>query len=99
IDRLGPEDSTTILRGTRRGGFQKRRYFFRDPALRFLGTFAPAFRASLSPMAIACLRLVTRLPDRPDFNVPRLRSCMARSTFSDAFRPYLATTCSLIDVL
>ncbi len=27
------------------------------------GTFAPALRASESPMAIACLRLVTFLPD------------------------------------
>lgn len=65
-------------------------YFFRDPLLRFLGTFAPAFRASLNPIAIACFRLVTRLPDRPDFRVPRLRSCMARSTLLCAFLPYFA---------
>jgi len=32
-------------------------------------------------MAIACLRLFTFLPDRPDLSVPRFRSCMARPTF------------------
>src|SRR5262245_36741841 len=61
---------------------------FRDPVL--LGTFAPASRASERPMAIACLRLVTRLPERPLFSVPRLRSFIARSTFAPAFLPYLA---------
>src|SRR5438132_7854023 len=60
----------------------------RDPF--FFGTFAPASRASERPIAIACLRLLTRLPDRPLFSVPRLRSCIARSTFSPAFFPYLA---------
>src|SRR5258705_6058085 len=69
--------------------------FFDDlrPLLRepfFFGTFAPASRASERPIAIACLRLVTRLPDRPLFSVPRLRSCIARSTFLPAFFPYLA---------
>jgi hypothetical protein len=61
------------------------RYFF---ALRFLavffavfrffaaffGTFFPSARASESPIAIACLRLLTFLPDRPLFKVPALRS-------------------------
>src|SRR6266508_306756 len=65
-------------------------YFFRPPALRFLGTFAPARRASLKPIAMACLRLVTFLPERPDLSVPRLRSCIARSTFFCAFFPYFA---------
>jgi len=37
----------------------------------FAGTFAPARRASESPIAIACLRLVTFLPELPLFNVPR----------------------------
>src|SRR5438132_1945809 len=69
--------------------------FFDDlrPPLRgpfFFGTFAPASRASERPIAIACLRLLTRLPDRPLFSVPRLRSRIARSTFSPAFLPYLA---------
>src|SRR5690606_5462597 len=61
-------------------------FFF--AAARFLGTFAPARRASDRPMAIACLRLVTFLPERPLRNVPRLRSLMAFSTFFDAFLPY-----------
>ena len=69
----------------RPGGSQR---FFR-PAL-FRGTFAPAFRASLSPIAIACLRLVTFLPDRPDLSVPRFRSCIARLTLLCAFLPYFA---------
>src|SRR5262249_49882033 len=60
----------------------------RDP-FRF-GTFAPASRASESPMAIACLRLVTRWPERPLFKVPRWRSRIARSTFLPASLPYLA---------
>src|SRR5712691_8024326 len=63
---------------------------YRFLELFFFGTFAPASRASERPMAIACLRLVTRRPERPLFNVPRLRSCIARSTFSAAFFPYLA---------
>jgi len=54
------------------------------------GTFAPARRAWERPIATACLRLVTRLRERPLFNVPRFRSCIARSTFCDAFFPYLA---------
>ena len=75
--------------------------FFVDPFLepRFLepffepflaGTFPPSFRASESPIAIACFLLVTFLPERPLFNVPRLRSRIASSTFSPAFFPYLA---------
>lgn len=39
-------------------------------------------------MAMACFRLLTVFPDRPDFNSPRLYSCMARSTLSDASLPY-----------
>jgi hypothetical protein len=54
----------------------------------FRGTFAPALRAWDRPIAIACLRLVTFLPDRPLFRVPRLRSCIARFTFRWAFLPY-----------
>jgi hypothetical protein len=48
------------------------------------GTRAPERRASDRPMAIACLRLVTFRPERPLFNVPRFRSCIAFSTFLDA---------------
>jgi hypothetical protein len=53
-----------------------------------LGTFAPLFRASDSPIAIACLRLLTFFPDRPDFRLPVFRSFIVRATFSCAVRPY-----------
>jgi hypothetical protein len=56
----------------------------------FDGTLPPALRASESPIAIACLRLFTFLPERPLFSVPRLRSCIAFFTFFCAFLPYLA---------
>src|SRR5712692_5599961 len=64
-------------------------YFFRPP-VRLPGTLAPARRASLRPIAIACLRLVTFLPERPDLSVPCLRSCIARFTLLCAFLPYRA---------
>jgi hypothetical protein len=54
------------------------------------GTLAPARRAWDNPMAIACFRLFTFLPDRPLFRVPFFRSRIAFSTFSDAFFPYFA---------
>jgi hypothetical protein len=54
----------------------------------FFGTFAPAALASERPIAIACLRLVTFLPDRPLFKVPDLRSFIARSTLADVFFEY-----------
>jgi hypothetical protein len=41
-------------------------------------------------MAIACLRLLTFLPDRPLVSVPRFRSCIAFLTLVFAFDPYLA---------
>jgi hypothetical protein len=53
------------------------------------GTFAPFFRASLSPMAIACLRLFTFPPD-PLSRVPVFRRRMADSTLFDADLLYLA---------
>src|SRR5215213_5756833 len=59
------------------------------PPFRFRGTFAPARRASESPMAIACLRLLTFFPDPPLRSVPRFRSRITFSTFWDAFLPYL----------
>src|SRR5262245_9828572 len=52
------------------------------------GTFPPAWRASESPIAIACSRLVTFFPERPDLSSPRFISCIARSTFSPALGPY-----------
>ena len=48
--------------------------------VRLRGTFAPERRASERPMAMACLRLVTFLPERPERSVPRFRSCIARFT-------------------
>jgi hypothetical protein len=54
----------------------------------FFGTFLPSARASDSPIAIACLRLVTLRPERPLFNVPALRFFITRSTSADAFLEY-----------
>lgn len=55
-------------------------YFF------FLGTFAPFFRASERPMAMACLRLLTvpPLPPRPDLSVPRFLRRIALATVFEA---------------
>jgi len=59
---------------------------FRPPRLR--GTFAPFWRASDSPIAIACLRLFTVFPLRPDLSVPFFRRRIALSTRFDAAVPY-----------
>jgi hypothetical protein len=100
---LVPKSDRTIIvrrspRQRRTGAAASYRFFdddFRDELrLRdedfFRGTFPPARRASERPIAIACLRLVTFFPDRPLLSVPRFRSCIAFSTFCDAFLPYLA---------
>ena len=55
--------------------------------VRRFGTLAPELRASDKPMATACFRLVTFLPERPERSLPRFISCMARSTFLLAFGP------------
>ena len=55
----------------------------------FFGTFLPLALASDRPIAIACLRLLTFLPERPLFNVPDLRFFIARPTSFDAFFEYL----------
>ena len=70
-----------------------RRYFFREERDRERedprdGTFAPERRASDKPIAIACLRFLTRLPDPPERSLPRFISPIARSTFWPAFGPY-----------
>src|SRR3954447_1857065 len=62
--------------------------FFEDDF--FAGTLPPSRRASDNPIAIACLRLFTFLPEPPLFSVPCLRSCIAFSTLSCAFFPYFA---------
>jgi hypothetical protein len=56
----------------------------------FLGTLAPFFLASDSPIAIACLRLVTLppLPPFPDLSVPFFRRRIADSTRLLAALPY-----------
>lgn len=48
------------------------------------GTFFPSLRASLKPIAIACARLLTVLPERPDFSLPCFWACSASWTFSEA---------------
>ncbi|MGA7357040.1 MAG: hypothetical protein WBW76_16580, partial [Candidatus Cybelea sp.] len=53
-----------------------------------LGTLTPERRASLKPIAMACFRLVTFLPERPDLSFPCFISCIARSTLRLAFGPY-----------
>jgi hypothetical protein len=62
--------------------------FFADDRDAFFGTLAPSRRASDSPIAMACLRLLTVRPERPLFNVPALRSFIARPTLADAFLEY-----------
>jgi len=52
------------------------------------GTLAPALRASDNPIAIACLRLFTFLPDLPDLSFPSFISCIDRSTLEEAFLLY-----------
>ena len=56
---------------------------------------APFRRASDSPIAIACFRLVTRFPERPLRKVPRFRRRIALSTVFWAFLPYRAIVSSL----
>jgi hypothetical protein len=60
------------------------------PLVRLRGTFAPFLRASDSPIAIACLRLVTFLPLRPLLSEPRFLLRIADSTDLLAWRPYRA---------
>jgi hypothetical protein len=65
-------------------------YRFLDPRLRlpedFRGTFAPFLRASLSAIAIACLRLLTVCPE-PLLSVPFFRRRIVDFTFFDAAFP------------
>lgn len=68
-------------------------FFSEDP--RLAGTFAPERRASDKPIAIACLRLVTFLPERPLRSVPDLRSLIARLTLAPARFPYFLAIASL----
>jgi len=65
------DDSVNLQ--TLRDGFEGQEGFFR-------GILAPAFRASLSAIATACLRLLT-LPPLPDLRSPSLYSFMTLRTF------------------
>jgi hypothetical protein len=58
------------------------------PAHEGLGTRSPSRRASERPIAIACFRLVTFLPEPPERSVPFLSSRMTFSTFLPAPLPY-----------
>lgn len=53
------------------------------------GTLSPSARASLMPIAIACLRFVTFFPERPERNLPSLNSSITLRTLRAAFLPYL----------
>src|SRR5437764_4619002 len=55
----------------------------------FGGTFFPSLLAFESPMAIACLGLVTFLPLRPDLSLPFFISLISVSTFLPADGEYL----------
>lgn len=59
-----------------------------DAVWRLRGTFAPFFRASDRPMAIACSLLFTRVRARPLLSVPRLYRRMALCTARCAALPY-----------
>jgi len=63
------------------------------------GTFPPSLRASESPIAMACLRLLTVFPDPPDLSWPRFISCIAFSTFEEAFFPYRRVVPLLLELL
>src|SRR5215217_7685428 len=67
----------------------RQRYSFDfRPELFLGGTFFPSRLASDRPIAIACFRLVTFLPDPPLLNVPAFRFFIARPTLADAFFEY-----------
>jgi hypothetical protein len=64
----------------------------------FRGTLAPLLRASESPIAIACLRLLTLppLPPLPERSFPCFARLTARSTLLLAALPYLAMASPLL---
>ena len=79
-DRAGRPHRGAAAVAVRRSVSSVRQLFLR-------GTFAPALRASDSPIAMACLRLVTFLPEVPLLSVPFFSSCSALATLSCAFGP------------
>jgi hypothetical protein len=66
-----------------------KRKLYRQAAF-FFGTFAPFFRASESPIAIACLRLFTLppFPPLPERKVPFFFRRIALATVLPAAFPY-----------
>jgi hypothetical protein len=64
----------------------------------FFGTFLPSRRASDNPIAIACFRLLTFVPDLPLRSVPRFISCIAFFTFRPLALLYLLAITHLSDV-
>jgi len=54
-----------------------------------LGTLLPAPRASERPIAIACLRLFTLFPDRPDLSLPRFIFVHSAANFLRCFASVL----------
>lgn len=72
----------------RRPRANTQRFLARFFARFLLGTFAPAARASDSPMAMACLRLLTFFLERPDRSVPAFFSCITFFTALAADGPY-----------
>lgn len=76
--------------------FCLRELFFLPPPDFFLGTLAPDRRASDSPMAIACLRLLTLAPERPLFSLPRFISRTAFLTLRPLALPYFRATAAAL---
>src|SRR5207248_3123742 len=62
----------------------------------FFGTLAPFLRACDRPIAMACLRLLTFVPDLPLLSLPRLYSCIVFSTFLLAALPYFRAMRTLL---
>ena len=94
---LHPETGLFGYSGTATRYLLRERDLEREVEVRLRGTLAPARRASESPIAIACFRLVTFLPDPPLLKVPRFRSRITFATFFWAALPYLAMGCSLFE--
>jgi hypothetical protein len=76
-------------------GFFFADFFFADffapvvfEAVFFAGPFAPDLRASDKPIAIACFRLVTFFPLRPDLSFPFFMAFISRSTDEEALGLY-----------
>src|SRR5262245_19972401 len=102
MPRPGSMQKVSSRRSSRRSARTPPRKQYGSPSLySFLfrrGTFFPFARASDSPIAIACLRLLTFLPRRPLFNVPFLRFFIARSTSLEALLEDLRAILSLLDL-